>query len=203
MEIDDLKNMLMLYSDLDDEVYQALNNKKNWILHSYYVKGHLSTSEDHFHRLHYVLIEAMLDDVLLFRELNAEDVKDSERLPLWRNQYKILDLYEEIPTDAPFVIEYDFSLLDRQAYNALMPNFYFGHEIEAEDDHQSSIVSLLKMLLNKDHPFILLENSLLINNSFFAPIISKIIVFQTASKELQEELKAISLEKEIDFEYHK
>ncbi len=201
MDTYDLQNMMMLYSESDSEVYQALLNKKDWINNVYYVKGHLDTKEDSRKRIHYLFIEALLDDVLLFRLLNKNDVHDY-RLDIWNEQYRILDLYEKRPHDCPFAVAYDFSNLDRQAYNMLMPNFYFGHNINTIDDGQTTITSLLKILLRKNHPFILLEESNLLDDVFYAPILKEIIINPQCDKILQEELISIAQEKNITITYN-
>ena len=62
----DLENMEMLYGDKDEDVYKALSLKQNWINGLFFVKGHINTSLDSKGRVHYPLIEALIDEVLLF-----------------------------------------------------------------------------------------------------------------------------------------
>ena len=201
---EELENACHLYSDKDEDVLRALNAKKDWILKTFYVKGNIDTCLDNRGRTHYPMIEALLDDVLLFSPIDIPFTSEEKekRLAVWNERFEILDLYEEAPTDAPFVLEYDFNLLDRQAYNALMPNFYHGVDMVFEDQKSEDVLDLLKVLFQKKegNNFILLDQSALIRHAFFAPILTKIIAYPSASDELKEELKSIAKEKEIRYE---
>lgn len=201
---DELENACHLYSEKDEDVLNALREKKDWILKTFYVKGNIDTCLDSRGRVHYPMIEALLDDVLLFYPLEIPFMMEDKekRLSSWNERFEILDLYEEEPQDAPFVLEYDFNLLDRQAYNALMPNFYHGVDMVFENQNSEEVLDLLRVLFQKKkgNNFILLDQSALIRHAFFAPILTKIIAYPLASEELKEELKSIAKEKEIPYE---
>lgn len=200
----EVENAYRLYSENEEEVMQALYEKKDWILSSFYVKGNIDTILDRRGRTHYPFIEALLDDVLLFSPITFtnEIQNQEERLQSWNERFQILDVYEQEPKDAPFVAVYDFTLLDRQAYNALMPNFYHGLEETLEDEKTDDILDLLRLLFQKEkgNSFLLLDKSALLNQAFFAPVLTKIIAFPSASEELKEELLSIASEKNIPYE---
>ena len=195
----DLENMEMLYGDKDEDVYKALSLKQNWINGLFFVKGHINTSLDSKGRVHYPLIEALIDEVLLFSNIEIEDKRREE---IWNERFRVLELSYGAIKDAPYVIVYDFNKLDRHGYNALMPNFYRTLGEECFDKGTEDITDLLRILMQKEKgkAFILVEKENLINDVFYAPLLVKLIAFPSASEELKEELQTIAKEKDIIYE---
>lgn len=94
---EELENACHLYSDKDEDVLRALNAKKDWILKTFYVKGNIDTCLDNRGRTHYPMIEALLDDVLLFSPIDIPFTLEEKekRLAVWNERFEILDLYEK------------------------------------------------------------------------------------------------------------
>ena len=195
----DIWNLEMLYGDKDEDVYKALSLKQNWIMGSFFMRGHIDTILDAKGRVHYPLIEALIDEVLLFSKI---EIEDKRREAIWNERFRVLELSYCIEKDAPFAIVYDFNKLDRHGYNNLMPNFYRTIGEESVEKGSEDITDLIKILMSKEKgkAFILVEKENLLNDVFYAPLLVKLIAFPSASDELKEELQTIAKEKEIIYE---
>ena len=195
----DLLNMEMLYGESDENVYKALSDKQSWINGCFFVKGHIDTILDSKGRVHYPLIEALIDEVLSFSKI---EIEDKRREAIWNERFRVLELSYSIEKDAPYAIVYDFNKLDRHGYNNLMPNFYRTLGEDCFDKGTEDITDLLRILMSKEKgkAFILVEKENLLNDVFYAPLLVKLIAFPSASDELKEELQTIAKEKDIIYE---
>ncbi len=205
-----LKNLIDLFSDEDPVVYKAVRQKKDWLFVPLFLRGDLEQVKDSQGLLHYRKIEAIYDDVLPFekpllpKELLLSDEKKKE-LDSAFEDYRVLKL-ETDPNnlkDAPFFAEYDFTKIDQRGYHALLANFFpclsmEELEISPTDDF-SLVVNQLKPLMvgPKGQCVLILESHLLIQDSFYAPVLRKIHANPCSSLELREELRQICKEKGI------
>jgi hypothetical protein len=205
-----LKNLLDLFSDEDPVIYKAIRQKKDWLFVPLFLRGDLDQIKDIQGLLHFRKIEALLDDVLPFEkpripeEISLSNEKRKELDSAYEG-YRVLRLETDIHTlkDAPFFAEYDFTQIDQRGYHALLANFYpclSAEELEIKpDDDYSMVVNQLKPLMvgPKGQCILILESHLLIQDSFYAPVLRKIHANPVSSLELREELRQICKEKGI------
>ncbi len=205
-----LQNLMDLFSDEDPIIYKAVRQKKDWLFVPLFLRGDINQVADSQGLIHYRKIEALVDDVLPFEkavlpeELSLSSDKEAEIKSAYK-AYRVLRL-ETDPTmlsDAPFFVEYDFTKIDQRGYHALLANFFPCLSVEELDikasDDFSKVVNQLKPLMVGPHGqcVLILENHLLIQDSFYAPVLRKIHANPSSSLELREELRQICKEKGI------
>lgn len=190
-----LDNYYRLFSENDQEVYQAVLEKKDWILVPLYLPGDLSMEKDEEGKNHFFALEALFNDVLLFKSLGDERLK----------QYRYVKFKKSlIGNNHPhFYIEYDFNKIDQKGYQTVVANFYHclnkkELEINKESDDVKELLKLF-MIGEENEAVIVLEESNLLNNAFFAPIIKRIIVSDLAPHEVKEVLIKLANEKDVEY----
>ncbi len=205
-----LKNLLDLFSDEDPIIYKAVRQKKDWLFVPLFLRGDLEQVKDSQGLLHFRKIEALLDDVLPFEKTRLPEeiaLSEEKKKELFsaHEAYRVLRLETDSTTlkDAPFYAEYDFTKIDQRGYHALLANFFpclsmEELEITPNDDY-SMVVNQLKPLMvgPKGQCVLILESHLLIQDSFYAPVLRKIHANPVSSLELREELRQICKEKGI------
>jgi hypothetical protein len=206
----ELDNLYHLFSDNDQEVYQALIDKKDWLFTPLFLRGDLNQVMDDLGKAHYRKIESLVDEVLPFEKvtLGTNLGLEKDKIILLQNSiehFRTLYLERNVADvcDAPFFVEYDFAKIDNRSYYALLANFYpcmSQDELEINyNEVTNSIVEQLKLMMigPKGRFVLIIESSLLINDSFFAPYMVRIHANRNADFLLREELRQIAKEKGI------
>ncbi len=205
-----LKNFLELFSDDDKTIYQALLTKKDWLFVPLFLKGDLDQVTDSQGLKHYRMIEALYDEVLPFEKVKLpKDLGYSEQQQTKLNEslenYRLLFLETDKKScsGAPFFAEFDFTKIDQRGYHSLLANFFpclSKEELELDPlADVSQAVNQLKPLMigPKGRYVLILESHLLIQDSFYAPVLRKIHVASSSPEELKEEFRHMCKEKGI------
>ena len=189
-----LDNFNRLFSDDDKVVYQAILEKKDWLFHPLYLSGNLDITLDEQGKKHFKFLESLFDNVILFKK-SKNELANNFRYVKFSN-----DLSNE---EALFFIEYDFTRIDEKGYRAVVANYYpCLSEEELHIDYSSkSVKEVLKTMMigESNESVIILDQSALINDAFFAPIIRKIFVKESAPKEVKEVLINLAVDKDVEY----
>ncbi len=202
-------NFLRLYSDKQEEVYQAFLEKKEWILNQFYVPGDFEIESKANNEEGFALLEAVLEDCLLFNPYKF--VSNNEDVMAVFNSYLNLVVYKEMKKNKQpyFWIKYDFSLMDKESYNALAANIYprlAEEELDIDGDFLKLTECLKLMMIGEEHEHIIIvSKSATKNNRVKAPKLLEFIVHKEAPVEVKETLKKLALlknaiYKEADYE---
>ena len=189
-----LDNFNRLFSDDDKVVYQAILEKKDWLFHPLYLSGNLDITLDEQGKKHFKFLESLFDNVILFKK-SKNELANNFRYVKFSN-----DLSNE---EALFFIEYDFTRIDEKGYHAIVANYYpCLSEEELHIDYSSkSVKEVLKTMMigENNESVIILDQSALINDAFFAPIIRKVFVKESAPKEVKEVLINLAVDKDVEY----
>lgn len=189
-----LDNFNRLFSDDDKIVYQAILEKKDWICRPLYLPGNLDITIDEQGKKHFKFLESLFDNVILFKK-SKNELANNFRYVKFSN-----DLSNE---EALFFIEYDFTRIDEKGYHAIVANYYpCLSEEELHIDYSSkSVKEILKTMMigENNESVIILDQSALINDAFFAPIIRKVLVKESAPKEVKEVLINLAVDKDVEY----
>ena len=189
-----LDNFNRLFSDDDKIVYQAILEKKDWLFHPLYLSGNLDITLDEQGKKHFKFLESLFDNVILFKK-SKNELANNFRYVKFSN-----DLSNE---EALFFIEYDFTRIDEKGYHAIVANYYpCLSEKELHIDYSSkSVKEVLKTMMigENNESVIILDQSALINDAFFAPIIRKVFVKESAPKEVKEVLINLAVDKDVEY----
>lgn len=189
-----LDNFNRLFSDDDKIVYQAILEKKDWLFHPLYLSGNLDITLDEQGKKHFKFLESLFDNVILFKK-SKNELANNFRYVKFSN-----DLSNE---EALFFIEYDFTRIDEKGYHAIVANYYpCLSEEELQIDYSSkSVKEILKTMMigENNESVIILDENALINDAFFAPIIRKVLVKESAPKEVKEVLINLAVDKDVEY----
>lgn len=189
-----LDNFNRLFSDDDKIVYQAILEKKDWLFHPLYLPGNLDITLDEQGKKHFKFLESLFDNVILFKK-SKNELANNFRYVKFSN-----DLSNE---EALFFIEYDFTRIDEKGYHAIVANYYpCLSEEELHIDYSSkSVKEILKTMMigENNESVIILDENALINDAFFAPIIRKVLVKESAPKEVKEVLINLAVDKDVEY----
>lgn len=187
-----LDNFNRLFDEDDNIVYQAILEKKDWILVPLYLQGDLSISLDANGQKHFYFLESLFDDTIIFKKL--ETLQD--------NNFRYAKFKTKIDNQALFYIEYDFRLIDDKGYQSLVANFYpcLSKKDLNINEESTEVKEILKqyMIGQEDERVIILDKNALLNERFFAPVIKRILVQKKAPQEVREVLEALANEKKIE-----
>lgn len=190
-----LDNYYRLFSENDQEVYKAVLEKKDWILVPLFLPGDLTMEKDEGGNNHFFALEALFNDVLLFKKLDDERLKNFRYIKFKKNLSG--------NNHPHFYIEYDFNKIDQKGYQTVVANFYHclnKKELEIQKE-SSDVKELLKLFMigEENEAVIVLDESNLLNNAFFAPIMKRIIVSDMAPHEVKEVLIKLATEKDVEY----
>lgn len=189
-----LDNFNRLFSDDDKIVYQAILEKKDWICRPLYLLGNLDITIDEQGKKHFKFLESLFDNVILFKKSKNE---------LASNFRYVKFLTSIINEEGMFYIEYDFTRIDEKGYRAVVANYYpCLNEEELHIDYSSKDTKeVLKTMMigENNESVIILDENALINDAFFAPIIRKIFVKESAPKEVKEVLINLAVDKDVEY----
>ena len=190
-----LDNFNRLFSDDDKIVYQAILEKKDWIFSPLYWPGNLDISLDEQGKKHFKFLESLFDNVILFKKSKNELARNFRYV-----KFLTSIINEE---EAMFYIEYDFTRIDEKGYRAVVANYYpCLNEEELHIDYSSKDTKeVLKTMMigENNESVIILDENALINDAFFAPIIRKIFVNESAPKEVKEVLINLAVDKDVEY----
>ena len=119
---DDIKNLDLLFSDNQTEIYLGLLQKKDWINRKLILNGCLDYYLDDKNRRRFFFLENLFDNVVAFQPVkyenkNIHEVKEisinEQLIPFKRAVFKTKI---DVNDGAPFYVEYDFNKLDQLAY---------------------------------------------------------------------------------------
>ncbi|MCX5775109.1 MAG: hypothetical protein NTV44_01935 [Firmicutes bacterium] len=204
-----LQNFMNLFSDDDKVVYQAILAKKDWLFVPLFLPGNTMVYMDERNLRHYRLLEAIYDDVLPFDKILLDTkipVKSDVKLKVESDlkEYRKLVLMDAIPNDnTPFFAEYDFTKLNEETYHALVANFYPCLSVRSLSIDlsllETSLIEKLKSVMvgKKGEHVLIVDQSVLLNDSLYAPMLRAIHVRPNADPVLQEELRLLCKEKGI------
>lgn len=189
-----LDNFNRLFSDDDKIVYQAILEKKDWICRPLYLPGNLDITIDEQGKKHFKFLESLFDNVILFKKSKNE----------LANNFRYVKFSNDLSNEkALFFIEYDFTRIDEKGYHAIVANYYpCLSEEELHIDYSSkSVKEILKTMMigENNESVIILDQSALINDAFFAPIIRKVLVKESAPKEVKEVLINLAVDKDVEY----
>ena len=208
----DIKNLDLLFSENQREIYEGLLEKKDWINRKLILNGCLDYYIDDDGRKRFLFLENLFDNVVAFQPIIYKNNKLSEpkeisineqlatfKRAVFRKNINILD-------GAPFYIEYNFNKLDALGYKTLVANFYFNHKeedleinLEPEDLDVKDLIKLC-MIGNEDECSIVLTDDNLINGVYYLPIVSKIYIARAIEEDLFKELSNYCEDNEIELE---
>lgn len=190
-----LDNFNRLFSDDDQIVYQAILEKKDWICCPLYLPGNLDITIDEQGKKHFKFLESLFDNVILFKKSKNELASNFRYV-----KFLTSIINEE---EAMFYIEYDFTRIDEKGYRAVVANYYpCLNEEELHIDYSSKDTkeALKTMMIGENNEsVIILDENALINDAFFAPIIRKIFVKESAPKEVKEVLINLAVDKDVEY----
>lgn len=208
----DIKNLDLLFSENQREIYEGLLEKKDWINRKLILNGCLDYYIDDENRKRFFFLENLFDNVVAFQPVTYDN-KDL-------NEPKVISINEQLATfkravfkqtinlldGAPFYVEYDFNKLDALGYKTLVANFYFNHKesdleinLEPEDLDPKDLVKLC-LIGNENECSIILTDDNLINGVYYLPIVSKIYIARAIEEDLFKELRNYCEDNEIDLE---
>ncbi len=191
-----IKNFYQLFSEDDNEVYQALILKKDWILHSFYLICSLDSKND---------IEDILQGRIKFKKLmiNPYLYDDNQELTLknsnlFNDKYRVLYLNETKPIidgKREFILKLDFNKLMDNEYKLLFANFYptIEEEIikkELTDDEKSLILSAMDRGLGEN--VIIIDKQYLKDDYLYIHLEEEIIFSSILEDKFKEVLKQLS-----------
>ena len=174
-----LENFYRLYSEDDKVVYQAVLEKRNWILKEFFIVCSLVDNRD---------IEDILDGNLRFRKLyvnpnlfNGDNEKCKLVNDAFNSQLKVLYLWEKIPfcEEDEFIVKLDFKKLDDLMYKRLFANFFpcfKTKEIPIPQSEEIDQIIPVAMENSLGDAVIVLDDDQLIDNCLNVRVISEIIV---------------------------
>ena len=190
-----LDNFNRLFSDDDKIVYQAILEKKDWICRPLYLLGNLDITIDEQGKKHFKFLESLFDNVILFKKSKNELASNFRYV-----KFLTSIINEE---EAMFYIEYDFTRIDEKGYRAVVANYYpCLNEEELHIDYSSKDTKeVLKTMMigENNESVIILDENALINDAFFAQIIRKIFVKESAPKEVKEVLINLAVDKDVEY----
>ena len=192
----DIKNLDLLFSDNQTEIYIGLLQKKDWINRKLILDGCLDYYLDDENRRRFFFLENLFDNVVAFQPVkysnkNLHEVKEitiNEQLaPFKRAVFKTKI---DISSGAAFYVEYDFNKLDSLAYKTLFSNFYFNHleedlniNLEPEDLDAKDLIKIC-MIGKEDECSIVLSDDNLLDGVYYLPIVSKIYIAKAIEEDL-------------------
>lgn len=197
MKNKDILNLECLYYGTNEEVINALNEKRTWLDKKYIVEGDINYSFDEENKKHFDLIEAIYSGALLFSypTLNELDIEDKykDEINTLTSDLRILKLKDKIDlsSGAPFYLEYNFALSDLSTFRTLFPNFYryiAPEEILSTIDfNHLDICDAIKCLIYSKTPSnsIILSKTQLINDRFPCSFLTKIYMRDDIDNELK------------------
>ena len=208
----DIKNLELLFSENQREIYLGLLEKKDWINTKLILNGCLDYYIDDNERRRFFFLENLFDNVVTFQPIKYENPNLSEiknitineqLMPFKRAKFKrninLLD-------DVPFYVEYDFNKLDLPGYKALFANFYYNHKEEdlnidlSKEDLDPIDLIKIAMIGNEDECSLILTDDNLINGVYFLPIVSKIYIAKPLEADLFKELQNYCEDNEVELE---
>jgi len=187
-----IKNFFDLFSDDEKVLYQALIQKKDWILKEFYIvfnfenAGELEAiAQGHLH------FKKLLIDPNLFDGNNDKATLMSES---FNRNYRVIYLNDEMPffdSENEFCIKFDFNKLSDREYKILFANFYpCVDEKVIIDNYHEDDASLLLLSMNNfigDNVLIMDKTYLTDNDEFACNVVSKVIY----NSKLQDRFKAV------------
>lgn len=193
----EVENLIDLYTKNKEELLKAIKFKVNFINHKFILLGLDKFSNNSLAFLNN-LKEGFLkfNKPTIFKEYFIED--EVKYIEYYSNNYRTLELYNDVPDvkDINYFIELDFNKLELTSYYKLFPNFYHTipfNELDI-DLNKKEDYEIIKCLIIKKtfQNLIILEKNNLVNDKFYAPIISKIFYKKDIDNSLLDILKEIS-----------
>jgi len=209
-----MTNQVKLLEDLyygdRETVIAAINDKRYWIENTFYVPGNIDETYDEHGLVHFPLIEALYNNVLLFSEIDfsSKDFNKSE-CELIQDSSKhiaVLDLYKKIDLskNVPFWVEYNFTKIELSAYHEFVANLYNKLPYAVLNIDKSKIgeagCDLIKCLIigGDNESILILSKDKLLNMCYDCRIAQTIYYQKDIDSKLLESLKEISLKNEIE-----
>jgi hypothetical protein len=208
----DIKNLDLLFSENQRDIYLGLLEKKDWINRKLILNGCLDYYLDEKNRRRFFFLENLFDNVVAFhpvtyqnKSLNEpKEISINEQLSVFKKATFKTKI--DLTNGAPFYVEYDFNLLDAPGYKTLFANFYFNHKeedleinLEPEDLDPKDLIKL-SIIGKEDECSIVLTDDNLINGVYFLPIVSKIYIARAIEEDLFKELKRYCEDNEIELD---
>lgn len=200
-----IKNFFDLFSDDENILYQALIEKKDWILKEFYLVFNFENVED---------LDAIAQGHLRFKKLlidpnifSGDNKKTSLINEKFNENYRVLYLDDAMPvfdSENEFCIKFDFNKLSDREYKILFANFYpcVDEKVIIENYHGDEM-SLLMLSMNRligDNVLIMDKTYLTEKDEFACNVVSKVIY----NSKLQERFKTVLMSLKdllcIDFE---
>lgn len=201
-----LKNFKDLYSDDDNVVYQALLEKKDWILQDLYMPGDLTITVSEDGSKHFKMLEDLVNDSILLDSYPFMDNIYKGMNEGFKNlRYKVF--FKNIKKNRTnlFWVKYDFASITKSNYQRLVANYYprlKEEELEIGTSDFASLLDAMKVLMigDEDESIIILHTDDLSDQYMEAPKIKTIVVHSSAAKEIKEALKQVAKAKNCEYE---
>lgn len=208
----DIKNLDLLFSENQRDIYLGLIEKKDWINRKLILNGCLDYYLDEKNRRRFFFLENLFDNVVAFHPVTYQnksltepkEISINEQLAVFKKATFKTKI--DLTNGAPFYVEYDFNLLDAPGYKTLFANFYFNHDekdldinLEPEDLDPKDLIKLC-IIGSEDECSIVLTDDNLINGVYFLPIVSKIYIARAIEEDLFKELKRYCEDNEIELD---
>lgn len=181
-----LSNFNKLFSDNDQDVYQAVLEKKDWILNRYYIIGTYSNNtyiEDCFEgrlRFSKLMINSSLFD------FNGQITEEKNKI--FNERYRVCYLNNNLPEldDVnDFIIEINFNKLNDSQYRELFANFYpCLDEKEIKKAYRGNDL-LLAMNKNIGDNVLIMDIFNLIDGCYNCRVIESIFIHRNADLEIK------------------
>lgn len=179
---DHVKNLLALYSNIEEQVVAAVKEKRLWIGRTFYIAVDFTSVFDEAGLIHYPAIEALAGSFL-------PSEKAKYVAPILNN-FRFVSLYDYNPIKDGYqmVIAIDLTMLDRYDYQKLAANLFptFSSAERALITTQDPLVNALAdQLLGQPGVWVLaLEKTALVNDMLYLPYFSKIYYRQEVADEI-------------------
>src|SRR5574344_558740 len=192
------QNFIELFSSSDEERYEALLFKKEWILDKFYVPYTFDYANGKAGRE----IECLIHFMLPFRQLTTLSVETKESINAvkkFNDKYRRLKIYHKLPRryhKDTFFVEIDFKKLDRDDYKVLVASFFPCLELsEFKDKYPlNDLRTRFKYAIEgyDDSSLLLLDKKYLSNDAYKVDGFTKIYIYDDISDSNERKLRQIA-----------
>lgn len=208
----DIKNLDLLFSENQQEIYLGLLEKKDWINRKLILSGCLDYYIDDNNRKRFFFLENLFDNVVAFHPVSYKNSKLNEPKEISINEQvsifkrAVFKTKIDLTDGAAFYVEYDFNKLDTLGYKTLFANFYFNHKEEdlnidlSPEDLDAKDLIKICLIGNEDECTIILTDENLLDGVYYLPIVSKIYLARPIEEDLFKELSNYCEDNEIELE---
>lgn len=206
----ELKNFYDLFQEDDAVVYQALLAKKDLILRKVFMPCNTQTPEDstQLPDTHALMNKTIGFDTLKKDQVFTSKDKIERGIELFNDQFRVCYFYNQpyqIGDSHSFWVELDFNKIDDQGYKQLVANFFKvlkKEDLEFTFDFKD-IKEIMKLAMchsKADYLLLIDKSNLISDRYYYAPIVTRIVVYKNADEETVKLLLQLAEALEIQLE---